>query len=50
VYERSIVGRATGVWTGQYGVLNPGRDERFFMMSTLALQCVHVIGRKLRGV
>ena len=26
----SIVGIATGVWTGRYGVLNPDRDESFF--------------------
>jgi len=49
VYEQSRVGRATGVWTGWYGVLNPSRDERFFMMGTLILQYIHVGGRKFRG-
>jgi len=45
VCEHSIVSRATGVWTGRYGVLNPGRDEGFFMMGTLVLQCIHVGSR-----
>jgi len=50
VSEHSIVGRAAGVWTGWYGVSNPSRDERFFMMGTLVLRCIHVGGRKFRGV
>jgi len=50
VSEHSIVGRATGVWTGWYGVSNPGRDKRFFMVDALVLQCIHVGGGKFRGV